>query len=84
MYKKIYPCCCCNHSGNLNSGHYRCLVKDGETWWHCNDKAVVQVNLDDKSLPYVLFCQAKYFFFICDFCVYLQGGLTDRSLIFGN
>ena len=21
-----------NHSGNLNSGHYTCLVKDGETW----------------------------------------------------
>ena len=42
-----------NHSGNLNSGHYTCLVKNGETWWHCNDKAVVPVNLDDinKSLP---------------------------------
>ena len=26
-----------NHSGNLNSGHYTCLVKDGEMWWHCND-----------------------------------------------
>ena len=50
-----------NHSGNLNSGHYTCLVKDGETWWHCNDKAVVRVNLDyiNKSLPYVLFYQAK-------------------------
>ena len=50
-----------NHSGNLNSGHYTCLVKDGETWWHCNDKAVVRVNLDDinKLLPYVLFYQAK-------------------------
>ena len=49
------------HSGNLNSGHYTCLVKDGETWWHCNDKAVVQVNLDDidKSLPYILFYLAK-------------------------
>ena len=46
-----------NHSGNVNSGHYTCLVKDGETWWHCNDKAVVGVNLDyiNKSLPYVLF-----------------------------
>ena len=21
-----------NHSGNLNSGQYTCLVKDGETW----------------------------------------------------
>ena len=30
-----------NHSGNLNGGHYTCLVKDGETWWHCNDKSVV-------------------------------------------
>ena len=50
-----------NHSGNLNSGHYTCLVKDGETWWHCNDQAVVRVNLDDinKLLPYVLFYQAK-------------------------
>ena len=34
-----------NHSGNLNSGHYTCLVKDGQTWWHC--KAVLPVNLDD-------------------------------------
>ena len=50
-----------DHSGILNSGHYTCLVKDGETWWHCHDKAVVRVNLDDidKSLPYVLFYQVK-------------------------
>ena len=50
-----------NHSGNLNSGHYTCLVKDGEMWWHCNDKAVVRVNLDNinKLLPYVLFYQGK-------------------------
>ena len=50
-----------NHSGNLNSGHYTCLVKDRETCWHCNDKAVMRVNLDDinKSLPYVLFYLAK-------------------------
>ena len=26
-----------NHSGNLNSGHYTCLVMDVEMWWHCND-----------------------------------------------
>ena len=50
-----------NHSGNLNIGHYTCLVKDVETWWHCNDKTVVRVNLDDinKSLPNVLFYQTK-------------------------
>ena len=30
-----------NRSGNLNSGHYTCLVKDAETWWHSNDKPVV-------------------------------------------
>ena len=49
-----------NHRGNLNSGHYTCLFKDGETWWHCNDKAVVTVNIGDtnKLLPYVLFYQA--------------------------
>ena len=22
-----------NHSGNMNSGHYTCLLQDGETWW---------------------------------------------------
>ena len=46
-----------DHNGNLNSGHYTYLFRDGETWWHCNDKAVVPVNLDDidKLLPYVLF-----------------------------
>ena len=38
-----------NHSGNLSSSHYTCLVKNEQTWWHCNDKAVVQVNLDDIS-----------------------------------
>ena len=44
-----------NHSGNLNSGHYMCLVKDEERWWNCNDKAMITVNLDDISkLPYVL------------------------------
>ena len=50
-----------NHSGNLSRGHYTCLVKEGETWWHCNDKAALRVNLDDinKSLPYVLSYQAK-------------------------
>ena len=49
-----------NHGGNVNSGYYTCLVKDGEARWHCNDKAVVHVNWDDinKSLPYVLFYQA--------------------------
>ena len=79
-----------NHSGNLNSGHYTCLVKDGEMWWHCNDKAVVRVNLDDinKSLLYVLFVGLNnlfiYLFFVCDFCVYLLGGFTDCGLIFGN
>ena len=50
-----------NHSGNLKSGHYRCLVKDGETWWHYNDKAVVRINLDDinKLWFYVFFYQAE-------------------------
>ena len=45
----------------ISSGHYTCLVKDGEKWWYCNDKAVVRVYLDDinKLLPYVLFYQAK-------------------------
>ena len=58
------------------------MVKDGEAWWHCNDKAVVQVNLNDinKLMPYVLFYQAKLFLFlfiylsflcVCDFCVYI-------------
>ena len=61
-----------NNSGNLSSGHYTCLVKNEQTWWHCNDKAVVQVNLDDinKWLPYVLFHQI---IFLCDFCLYLHG-----------
>ena len=44
----------------MNSGHYTCLVNDGETWCQWKDKAV-GVNLDDinKSLPYVLFYWAK-------------------------
>ena len=33
------------HCRNLNSGHYTCLVKDRDTWWHCNDKAVVPVYM---------------------------------------
>ena len=30
--RKFNPAAVTNHSGNLNSGHYTCLVKDGETW----------------------------------------------------
>ena len=48
-----------NHSGKLNIGYYTCVVKDGETWWHCNDKAVVPVNMDDMKINHCLM-----FFFI--------------------
>ena len=62
--RKFYLAAVINHSGNMNCGNYTCLIKYGETPWHCNDKALVRVNLDDinKSLPYVLFYQTKYFF----------------------
>ena len=76
-----------NHSGNLNSDCYTCLVMDGGMWWHCNDKAVVPVNMNDisKSLPYVLISGCIFFFLcVCDFCIYLYVVLTDNSLIFGN
>ena len=80
-----------NHSENLNSGHYTCLVKDGETWWHFSDEAVVAVNKDDinKLLPDALmFCLIRlhkniyiYIFGFSCFCVYLPGGLTDQSYL---
>ena len=57
-----------NHSGTLNSGYYTCVVKDGETWWHCNDEAVVPVNIDDinKSLLHVLFLSGYIIFiYVC-------------------
>ena len=84
MYQKFNLAAMLNHSGNLNSGYDMYLVKDGETWWHCNDKAVVPVNMDDIKISHCLI-----FFFIrlhifCDFCVYLQEGLTNHSLILGN
>ena len=62
-----------NQSGNVNSGHYTCLVKGGKTWWHCNDKAVVRVDLDDmnKSLPMS--------FFKVDF--YGKGGARFRVVL---
>ena len=62
--RKFYLAAVINHRGNQNCGNYTCLIKDGETRWHCNVKALVRVNLDDinKSLPYVLFYQTKYFF----------------------
>ena len=46
-------------------------------------KVVVPVNMDDinKLLPYVLFNPLHKISF-CDFCVYLQGGLTGLGLIF--
>ena len=75
-----------NHSGDLNSGHYTCLVKDGDTWWHCNDKAAVQVNLDDmnKLLPCFLFFIRPNNFFYVIFVFICRGGLTDHSFIFEN
>ena len=58
--KKFNLAATINHSGNLNSCRYTCLVKDRETSWYCNDKSVVPVNIDDinKLLPYVLFYEA--------------------------
>ena len=50
-----------NHSGNLTSGHYSCLVKENSgEWLFCNDKAVVPYKLKDLdvSLPYVLFYES--------------------------
>ena len=46
-----------NHSGNLERGHYTCLIRDRETWWHCNDRAVVHSKPEDidPTLPYLLF-----------------------------
>ena len=59
--RKINLAAIINHIGNLNSGHYpcTCLVKDGETCWHCNDKAVVPVNMNDinKLSRYVHYYQ---------------------------
>ena len=69
--KKISLAAIANCIGNLNSGHYTCLLKDGETWWHCNDKAVVPVNMDDIS---------KYIYIYIILCL-SAGGLTDHSLI---
>ena len=49
-----------NHSGTLERGHYTCIVRDGDIWWHCNDRAMVQTSLQniDLTLPYILFYTA--------------------------
>lgn len=70
-----------NHSENLNSGHYTCLVKDGETWWHFSDEAVVAVNKDDinKLLPDALmFCLIRLHknIYIYIFLVFLAFAFT--------
>ena len=59
MYQKFNLVAMLNHSGNLNSAYDMYLVKDGETWWHCNDKAVVPVNMDGIKINRCLM-----FFFI--------------------
>ena len=59
MYQKFNLAAMLNHSGNLNSDYDMYLVKDGETWWHCNDKAVVPVNMDGIKINRCLM-----FFFI--------------------
>ena len=75
-----------NHSGDLNSDHYPCLVKDAKTWWPCNDKAAVQVNLDDmnKLLPCFFFFIRPNNFFTWFLCLSSERGLTDHSFIFKN
>ena len=68
MYQKFNLAAMLNHSGNLNSGYDMYLVKDGETWWHCNDKAVVPVNMDDISkyiYIYYIYIYIYYIVFIC-------------------
>ena len=45
-----------NHSGSLTNGHYWAIVKSGDFWLRCNDKAVVlakQEELND-SFGYIL------------------------------
>ena len=59
MYQKFNLVAMLNHSGNLNSAYDMYLVKDGETWWHCNDKPVVPVNMDGIKINRCLM-----FFFI--------------------
>ena len=51
--KKFNLAAVINHRGNLNRGHYTCLIKDEETWRLCNDKAVVRVNLDNINKFYM-------------------------------
>lgn len=45
------------HTGNLNSGHYFSLVKNGNNWYCFNDNKVTLFNISniDKSSPYILF-----------------------------
>lgn len=69
--RKFYLSAIINHSGNLNSGHYKGLVKEREsTRWHCND-GVVPLNMDDRNklTPYVLFLSSYigFYFVICAF-----------------
>lgn len=39
----------CNHSGNLNNGHYTAFVNRGKRWFFCNDD-VIQMVEDEKDV----------------------------------
>ena len=61
-----------NGSGNLSSGHYTCLVKDGETSWHCNDKAAMPINMIQiNSCPMFFIIRVRSFVLLSVFCVSL-------------
>ncbi len=49
------------HSGSLDGGHYFAYVKDGDTWYKCNDSsATIVTNLTSTmgtTTPYILFYQ---------------------------
>ena len=64
-----------NCSGILNSGHYTCLVKDGETSWHCSDQAVMPINMIQINS-----CRMFFFIRACNFSCSLYFVLLCRRV----
>ena len=50
-----------NHSGSLSNGHYWAYIRcvDQDSWFHCNDRAVVQCDSEvvNNNSSYLLFYQ---------------------------
>lgn len=46
----------CNHSGNMQGGHYTCFIKNANgKWYECNDTMITEIS-EERVISYKSYC----------------------------